>query len=143
MKKKVNTSSKIVYKAQEFASLKKYNYSDDVKNGIAYYGKNNDLPQKYLNLLDDSNANAVSSTWHSIAMESIVRYLQGDGLTTSTGVELPFVNDFNETMQEVFERAAWDYKLYGGFSLEIIWNNETVAGLAEQTKDFRDILHTI
>ena len=124
---KLNTNKQSLNK-QDFSTLRRYNYSDDVKNGIAYYGKNNDLPQKYLNLLDDSAQNSVSSTWHSTAMEAIVRYVQGDGLATSNDSELPLANDFGQTLQEVFEPAVWDYKLYGGFSLEVIWNNESIIG---------------
>ena len=124
---KLNTNKQSLNK-QDFSTLRRYNYSDDVKNGIAYYGKNNDLPQKYLNLLDDSAQNSVSSTWHSTAMEAIVRYVQGDGLATSNDSELPLANNFGQTLQEVFEPAVWDYKLYGGFSLEVIWNNESIIG---------------
>ena len=138
---KLNTSKDLQLHKQDFSVLNRYNYSDDVKNGIAYYGKNNDLPQKYLNLLDDSAQNSVSSTWHSAAMEAIVRYVQGDGLTGSNDAELPSqVNNFGQTFQEVFEAATWDYKLYGGFSLEIIWNNETVAGLTD-TPVISEIYH--
>ena len=110
--------------------IKKYNYSDDVKNGVAYYGKYNDLPKKYLSLLDDSHENATSSTWHGIAVEAIVKYTKGDGLVLSNGQELEEANSYQETYNEVFEKTAWDYKLYGGFAIEVIWDKSTVAGLS-------------
>ena len=129
--KKIELNTSKGLNKQDFATLKRYNQSDDVKNGIAYYGKNNDLPQKYLSLLDDSKDNAITSTWHSVAMESIVRYVQGDGLATSNDMELPLINNFGQTVQEIFEPCVWDYKLYGGFALEVIWDNDTVAGLTD------------
>ena len=123
-------TTKNVTKRDFSNTLAKYSNADNVKNGIAYYGKYNDLPQKYLNLLDDSSENSVSSTWHGIAVEAIVKYTQGDGLIASNNQELPLANNFNETFNEVFEKTAWDYKLYGGFAIEVIWNNETVAGIS-------------
>ena len=115
-------------------SLAKFNYSDDVKNGLAYYGKHNDLPQKYLSLLDDSTDKATSSTWHSIALEGIVKYTLGDGIVLTTPEDTEgskpteFANNFGETYDEVLEKAAWDYKLYGGFAIEVIWDAGTVIG---------------
>ena len=107
----------------------KYNYSDDVKNGLAYYGKHNDLPQKYLSLLDDSSETSTSSTWHSIACEQIVKYTQGDGLIFDDQTRPEgFANSYSETFDEVFEKCAWDFKLYGGFSIEVIWDANTVIG---------------
>ena len=131
MENKLNTGNRIALKETYSKQLGKYSYSDDVKNGIAYYGKYNDLPYKYLSLLDDSNDASVTSTWHNISMESIVKYVQGDGLTLSQG-ELPsFANNFGQSYDDVFEMLAWDYKLYGGCAIEVIWDKETVAGINE------------
>ena len=128
MKNKLNTGKTITLKETFSKQLNKYSYSDDIKNGIAYYGKYNDLPYKYLSLLDDSNPASVTSTWHNISMMEIGKYVQGNGLTISEG-ELPeTANSFNQTYNEVFEMLAWDFKIYGGCAIEVIWDRETLIG---------------
>ena len=140
-KKKItlqSTGNKIRFSLANKTS--KYSYSDDVKNGLAYYGKHNDLPQKYLSLLDDSSANSTSSTWHSIACEQVVKYVQGDGIVLSDGtIPTKFANNYGETYTDVFEACAWDYKLYGGFALEVIWDVGTVTGRAPKIAEIYQI----
>ena len=137
---KINTGQSIQLKQTFSKQLGKYSYSDDIKNGIAYYGKHNDLPLKYLSLLDDSNDASVTSTWHNISLESIVKYMTGDGFNLTEG-ELPaFANTFGQSYDDVLEMLAWDYKLYGGCSIEVIWDRETVAGVSEN-KRIAEIYH--
>ena len=120
---------------QIFAEQKKYNYSDDIKQGIAYYGIYNDLPDRYIKLLDDSAT-------HYVATEGTVRFMQGNGLTTASG-ELPKLgpmdssgerlegaNTLQETWNELFEKICWDYKILNGFAIEVIWNRDR-SGIAE------------
>ena len=122
-------------------SLSKYRYADDVKNGIAYWGRDNKLPESYLSLLDDSSEGSkkMSSTWHGIATEAVVKYTQGDGLVLTQrdtegneigSLPLPEANNYGETLNEVLEAVAWDYKLYGGSAIEVIYTRESVAGLS-------------
>ena len=115
---------------QIFSEQRKYRYSDDIKGGIAYYGIYNDLPDRYLKLLDDSPT-------HYVATEGTVRFIQANGLTVTTG-ELPRlgfngtagVNTLQETWDELFEKIAWDYKILQGFAIEVIWNRDR-SGIAE------------
>ena len=125
-KNKIQHGKTVNLKETFSKQLSKCSYSDDVKNGIAYYGKYNDLPYKYLSLLDDSNPASVTSTWHNIAMIEIVKYMQGNGLMISAGDLPPVANTFNQTYNEVFEMLAWDFKIYGGCSIEVIWDRQTV-----------------
>ena len=121
-------------------SLGKYRYSDDIKNGIAYNGRDNNLPQKYLSLLDDSSdGDSMSSTWHGIAVNAVVKYIQGDGLVLTqrnedgdeiSSLELPDANSYGESLNEVLEAVAYDYKIYGGASIEVIYTRESVAGVS-------------
>ena len=131
---KINTGQTIQTRETFAKQLGKYSYSDDIKNGIAYYGKYNDLPLKYLSLLDDSNDASVTSTWHNISLESVVKYMTGDGLALTEGEIPSFANTFSQSYDDVFEMIAWDYKLYGGAAVEVIWDRETVAGVAESPR---------
>ena len=111
----------------DFGNLSKYSQSDDVKNGVAYWGEKNDLPKKIKALSDDSHSTSITSTWHNICLEQIVTYVIGNGLKREDGESMPsFVNTFGESINEVFESIAWDYKELGGCAIEVIWTAESL-----------------
>ena len=125
-KNKIQSGKTVSLKETFSNQLQKYSYSDDVKNGIAYYGKYNDLPYKYLSLLDDSNTSSATSTWHNICTEKIVGYIQGNGLMLDNGDLPTMANMFGQSFDNVFEMLAWDYKLFGGCAIEVIWDRQTL-----------------
>ena len=100
--------------------VSKYRYNDsDFKSGIAYWGDNNDLPNQYLKLIDDPES---GSSFHGAAIEGIVQYVKGDGIALSEeDIELPVANSDGDTWNDILERISYDYKVYGGYALEIIW----------------------
>ena len=129
---------------QVFAEQRKFRYSDDVKGGIAYYGVYNDLPDRYLKLLDDSPT-------HYVATEGTVRFIQANGLTTASGElpmlgpmdgqgqRMPGINTLQETWSELFEKIAWDFKVLGGFAIEVIWNRDRSAIAELYHIPFKDV----
>ncbi len=126
-------------KAMDFSKgLKKFTNTDDVKNGIAYYGQTNDLPRKYLALLDDSKQDSTSSTWHSICVDAITRFIEGDGMSSTSGEVPSSVNSYGETLNDILSKVASDFKILGGFALEVIWTTGTVAGTSE-TPEISDV----
>ena len=131
-------------KKQMFSEMRRFTYSDDIKQGIAYYGVYNDLPDRYLRLLDDSPS-------HYVATEGTVRFIQANGLTTTSG-ELPRLGSINndgtrtegintvqETWDELLEKIAWDFKILGGFAIEVIWNRDRSAIAELYHVPFKDI----
>ena len=129
---------------QVFAEQKKFNYSDDVRNGIANYGIFNDLPDRYLKLTDDSPT-------HKVSVDGTIRFMLANGLTSSTG-ELPRlgaigpdglrvegVNTLQETWNELFEKIATDYKILNGFAIEVIWSKDRTQIAELYHVPFKDI----
>ena len=81
------------------------------KDWIAY-GEDNLWPQKMIELYQ-------SSAIHNTAIRAKKDGVCGDGIIAYGDT---IVNTMNETLDEVFAKATIDYLLYGGFSLNVIWN---------------------
>ena len=76
------------------------------------YGKRNLFPYKLIDLLN-------SSAIHGTAVNAKLDATKGEGLA-EIGEDI--VNAKGETLNEIYERIALDYILFGGFSLNPIWN---------------------
>lgn len=81
------------------------------KDWVAY-GDDNLWPQKMIELYQSSamHNTAIKAKKDGVCGEGIIAY--GDNI----------VNTHNETLDEVFAKAALDYLLFGGFALNVIWN---------------------
>jgi len=89
------------------------------------YGDDNLYPQFVASLFYKS---AINRT----AIQSKIDATIGEGLRTSNPDEQYVLRRANpkESWDEVFEKCAQDYITFGGFALNIIWNNEGT-GIAE------------
>jgi hypothetical protein len=111
--------------------FKRFNFSSDIniplykesKNPLGWvnFGQANDMPDYYLGLL-------ARSAKHNAIVNTKAKLIAGNGwLKTDLNNEsLMFIkNPYGEfDLDEVVSRAAFDFEVFGGMSLEIIWNND-------------------
>ena len=98
------------------------------KDWIEYGTNDGDYPNLYPQFLIDLYYN---SSTHSAIINSTRDMIAGEGITceehenTEAYVKLKqFINNVNgkETLHDVIKKCAFDYKLQGGFALNVIWN---------------------
>lgn len=91
----------------------------DRRTGFIKWGKKNDYPFQLIDLYN-------SSAWHSGIIKNKTFYISGGGLEAVSGDLQGFIDnifsDFN--MNEVAERMAFDFELFGGFAVKGTWNKE-------------------
>ena len=87
------------------------------KRGSEYvkFGDYNAFPNNLIELYNNSSI-------HNTCINAIVDGIVGEGLTADPEWVLDRANSSNESWNDVFKKVAQDYKLYGGFALEVIWN---------------------
>lgn len=96
----------------------------EVRNNVDWvkFGENNDWPLK---LQDYANRSAL----HNAIISGKVDHICGEGLTYEKNKDkktdnfLMYANP-NETMDEVFRKLVYDYVLYGGYALNVIWSKD-------------------
>ena len=79
------------------------------------FGQYNSFPNDLIELYNNSSI-------HNTCVNAIVDGIVGEGLTADPEYVLNRANTSDESWNDVFKKVAQDYKLYGGFALEIIWN---------------------
>ena len=105
----------------KFANIaKEYNgriqILEDKKNSqYVKFGDYNSFPNDLIELYNNSSI-------HNTCINAIVDGIVGEGLTADPEWILDRANSTGETWNDVFKKVAQDYKLYGGFALEVIWN---------------------
>ena len=119
-----------------FKAVSRFNLNTNIKNEIAYWGEYNDLPLKYLDTYGDVSKKDTGmsngSTWHTTAINGVAKLIISDGLALESDGDMPrFVNDLQETPNELLEKIAFDFKILGGFAIEVIWSRGTIAELEE------------
>ena len=78
------------------------------------FGVDNLFPQQLIELYD-------SSAMNHTCIDAIQDGIYGEGITEYGG---EYINTQGETIDDVFERIALDYTLFGGYALNLIWNKE-------------------
>lgn len=106
--------NKYVFKAQNFESIQTPQIQEKRGKDWVDFGSNNLYPELLIELYNNS-------AMHRTACEAKSDAVIGDGIKTF-GDEV--VNSQGETMNEVFEKVAKDYILFGGYSLNVIWSND-------------------
>ncbi len=76
------------------------------------YGENNMYPQDLINLL-------LTSAIHNTAVRAKIDATVGEGIVDIGGTVL---NSKQETLNEVYEKIAFDKVTFGGYALNVIWN---------------------
>jgi hypothetical protein len=97
------------FKAVELPQIKELPSKEYV-----YYGERNNFPDKVIELYETSaiNATAINAIRDAVIGEGILNF----------GEE--YVNSDGETINEIFEKIALDYVMFGGYSLNLLWNKE-------------------
>jgi hypothetical protein len=90
-----------------------------------YYGKDNMYPQWLIKQYDNCAI-------HKAIVQAKVSQICGDGLVCPT-VPMATVNLVNpkESIDEVFNKCAVDYVLFGGYALNVVWKKDRSQGIAE------------
>ena len=121
-----------------FKKLEKYKSSDIIKQvgrneSVVYYGKYNDLPNKYITLLDEN-------VYHDAAVKAKAMFYQGDGLAYEDESDLPEIaNRMGQSYNEINEKIAKDYSLFGGYSLIVIWTIDSIS--PDGNREIAEIYH--
>ena len=103
-----------VFKSQNFESIKLPQIKEKKGKEWVDFGSNNLYPQLLIELYNNS-------AMHHTAVEAIVDGVVGEGFK-HFGDE--FVNTQQETIDEIFEKIARDYELFGGYALNVIWSRD-------------------
>ena len=101
-----------VFKSQNFESIKLPQIQEKRGKDWVDFGSNNLYPDLLIELYNNS-------AMHHTAVEAKSDAVYGDGIK-QFGDEI--VNQEGETMNEVFEKVAKDYILFGGFAMNVVWN---------------------
>lgn len=103
-------------------SSDKVKYPQIAKNtrGWVDYDKGNLFPQKIIELNGDSAVN-------NAILESKVTFICGKGVKDSLGDTGGYVGEPNdsETWDEIIEKIAKDYAMFGGFAFQVIKNKDS------------------
>jgi len=88
---------------------------EDKAKEYVKFGEYNDFPQELIKLYNNSSI-------HNTCVNSIVDGIVGEGLTANPAWVLDVANSTGESWNDLLKKVAVDFKLYGGFGLEVIWN---------------------
>jgi len=104
----------------KFASINKdlsnrINILEKKTDQYVKFGQYNSFPNDLIELYNNSSI-------HNTCVNAIVDGIVGEGLTATPEFVLDKANITDESWNDVFKKVATDYKLYGGFAMEVIWN---------------------
>jgi hypothetical protein len=89
--------------------------TEKVTNGkFVKYGEYNDFPQHLIDLYNNSSI-------HGTCINAIVDGIVGEGLVAEPSYVLDRANP-EESWNDLFGRLATDFKLYGGYAMEVVYN---------------------
>ena len=92
------------------------------------YGEYNDFPNHLIDLYNNSSI-------HSTCVNAIVDGIVGEGLVADPSFTLDSANP-KETWNAVYRKLATDFKLYGGYAFEVIYNRDRTRVAAVYHIDF-------
>ena len=81
------------------------------------YGLDNNYPSYLIDLYNNSSI-------HASCVNSIVDAIKGEGLVTENEFILDKANKSGESWNDIYNKIALDYKLFGGYALEIIYSRD-------------------
>lgn len=90
-------------------------YSDNKE--YIKYGDDNAFPVHLIDLVNNSSI-------HNTCVNAIVEGIIGEGLTSNVERSLEIANTEGESWNSIYRKVARDYKLFGGFALEVVWSND-------------------
>jgi hypothetical protein len=92
------------------------------------YGVYNDFPQHLIDLFNNSSI-------HGTCVNAIVDGIVGEGLIAEPSFVLDQANP-KESWNAIYKKMALDFKLYGGYALEVVWNKSRTKVAAVYHIDF-------
>lgn len=110
-------------KTLNFSNIERFSYkakSGKEKGGkgkFIKFGNDNSYPNYLINLYNHSSI-------HASCVNSVVEAIRGEGLVTENESTLQYANKAGESWTDIYNKVAYDYKLFGGFGLEIIWSRD-------------------
>jgi len=113
----MDNKSKLHFKAIHKFSDDKYSISEKDKNEFISYGLYNDLPNQLISLYQNSSI-------HNTCVNAIIEGVIGQGLISDKPEILKQANTEGETWNDIFTKVVRDYKMFGGFALEVIWTKD-------------------
>lgn len=113
----MSDTSKIKFASiQREASHKPNAYEASNTNEYIDYGDDNAFP---IHLIDLQN----NSSIHNTCINAIVEGVIGGGLTSNVERSLERANPY-ESWNAIYRKVARDFKLFGGYALEVVWSND-------------------
>lgn len=109
-----NPESLYSVKGSKFEALELPNISEVRGKEYMKFGDDNLFPQQVIKLYDTSAMN------HT-AIDAITDGVKGEGIEAYGD---NYINGNGETINDIFERISLDYVLFGGYSLNVVWNKE-------------------
>lgn len=103
-----------LFKSQKFESIQLPRIEEKRGKDWVDFGSNNLYPQLLIELYNNS-------AMHHTSIDAIVDGVVGQGFK-HFGDE--FINAEQETIDEIFEKIARDYELFGGYALNVIWSRD-------------------
>ena len=91
------------------------NVTEEKGKDYVKFGEYNSFPNQLIELYNNSSI-------HNTCVNAIVDGIVGEGLIAEPEWVLDVANSDNESWNDIFKKVAQDYKLYGGFALEVIYN---------------------
>jgi hypothetical protein len=85
------------------------------KQKYVKYGEDDLFPIHLIELVNNSSI-------HNTCINGIVDAIYGEGLTSNLPFALEKANNDGETWNDIFWKVAMDYKIFGGFALEVVWS---------------------
>lgn len=114
------SDKKITFGKVDTSKLREFNYHEHKGEKDSKFVKNgtdNLFPQHIIEMYNKSSINAA-------CINAIVEGVIGEGLTANDEALLQRANSHNESWNDIYAKAALDYKLQGSFALEIIYSND-------------------
>ena len=81
------------------------------------FGSDNMYPEYLISLYNQSST-------HASCVNAIVQAITGEGLITDDEDILKVANREGESWNDIFGKVALDYKLFGGYALEVIYSRD-------------------
>ena len=105
-----------------FNNIKRDSYKpkfgkEDKDKQFIKYGEDNQFPDYLIGLFNHSST-------HAACVNAVVEGVRGEGLVTEDEEILQRANRMGESWTEIYNKIALDYKLFGGFVLEVIWSRD-------------------
>ena len=110
-----HTMDKLKFSNITKALAERVNVREEKGKDYVKFGDYNAFPEQLIELYNNSSI-------HNTCVNAIVDGIVGEGLVAEPDFVLEKANGDDESWNDIFKKVAKDYKLYGGFALEVIWN---------------------